>query len=163
MLPQLRRFLPLFCVCVGWCFSTFHPELVPGQSDCLLRVRRTTSYTIDPISFYSSGSISQSVCTHALAECWAHFPFILIIAWLFFIFCNAAPQAKGWPWIMGPVEPIGAMRRAPRFAFINWQHELNIGLLLSVSDFGPTSLCTTQNLGLFLFNLSKGCDCASFY
>jgi len=31
---------------------------------------------------------------------------------------------------MGPVEPIEAMRRAGRFAFINWEYELNIGLLL---------------------------------
>jgi hypothetical protein len=137
------------CVPVG-AFRLFTPNWYLGRvtacSGCA-----TTSYTIDPISFYSSGSISQSaravyVHTHIytrVGRVLGAFSFHLDYCLAFFIFCNAAPQAKGWPWIMGPVEPIGAMRRAPRFAFINWQHELNIGLLLSVSDFEPTSLCRT--------------------
>jgi len=136
MLPQLRRFLPLF-LCVG-AFRLFTPNWYLGRvtacSGCA-----TTSYTIDPISFYSSGSISQSarcvcVCMYTyiytrVGRVLGAFSFHLDYCLAFFIFCNAAPQAKGWPWIMGPVEPsIGAMRRARRFAFINWQHELNIGL-----------------------------------
>jgi hypothetical protein len=87
------------CVPVG-AFRLFTPNWYLGRvtacSGCA-----TTSYTIDPISFYSSGSISQSaravyvhthIYTHALAECWAHFPFILIIAWLFLYF--ATPRRR---------------------------------------------------------------------
>jgi hypothetical protein len=63
------------------------------------------------------------------------------------MFSNAAPQAKGWVWIMGPAEPIGAMRRASRFAFINWEHELNIGPLPPRSVmFRETCLASTESV-----------------
>lgn len=103
----------------------------------------TTSYTRPYFFLFQRQHLSVSgrcVCVHTYRPThtrWQSAGHIFLSSWLllgFFIFSNAAPQAKGWLWIMGPVEPIGAMRRADGFAFINWQHELNIGLLLLVSD-----------------------------